>query len=123
MIEPCRLTNVRVKTHERWNDNYVTMRSTVMAAIPYPIQVLVGLLAHKGVMRTLHGQGTARWTPEERLAIQQEAWQAADDILSEARTKAATDSKKPFWVFGGPEPTEADATLYGFVASGLVCEA
>ncbi|KAI1372118.1 hypothetical protein F4677DRAFT_433528 [Hypoxylon crocopeplum] len=111
-----------IQTYERWNDNYFTMRSTVMAAIPYPIQVLVGLLAHRGVMRTLYGQGTARWTPEERLGIQHETWDSVNALLSESRSKAAASSK-PFWVLGGAEPSEADATLYGFIAAGLVCAA
>jgi len=29
----------------------------------------------------------------------------------------------PFWALGGDEPTEVDATLFGFIASSLICEA
>ncbi|KAI2627777.1 hypothetical protein GGR54DRAFT_636899 [Hypoxylon sp. NC1633] len=111
-----------IQTHERWNDNYVTMRSTVMAAIPYPIQVVVGLLAHRGVMRTLYGQGTARWTPEERTALVRETWESVSAVLLESRSNR-TGSDAPFWVLGGSAPTEVDATLYGFIAAGLVCHA
>lgn len=32
------------------------------------------------------------------------------------------DDGKPFWVLGGDDPTEADATVFGFVSSVLVCE-
>jgi len=46
--------------------------------------------------------------------------------LGEARAAAAGGGggeDAPFWVLGRPEPTEADATVYGFVAASLVCTA
>ncbi|KHN97270.1 glutathione S-transferase [Metarhizium album ARSEF 1941] len=33
------------------------------------------------------------------------------------------DDDAPFWVLGGSRPTEADATVYGFVVGALVCTA
>ncbi|KAI8316017.1 hypothetical protein K4K61_011964 [Colletotrichum sp. SAR11_59] len=70
---------------ERWHDNYETMKSGVMGTIPWPIQPLIGLLAYRGLTRTL--------------------------------------PNAPFWILGGSEPSEADATVFGFIASGLVCNA
>ncbi|KAI0022462.1 hypothetical protein F4780DRAFT_173420 [Xylariomycetidae sp. FL0641] len=109
---------------ERWQDNYVTMRSNVMAAIPYPIQVVVGLLAYNKISGALNGQGTGRLTRHEVATLHQEGWEAIGAQLSEARLQAPTkNSDAPFWLLGGKQPTEADATLMGFIASAMVCTA
>ncbi|KAI3532389.1 hypothetical protein CSPX01_13487 [Colletotrichum filicis] len=91
---------------ERWQDNYETMRSGVMNAIPWPIQNLIGLLAYRGVTRTLYGQGTGRFSSEELAEFRRDVW-----------------GHTPFWVLGGKSPSEADATVFGFIASGLGCAA
>ncbi|RYP43990.1 hypothetical protein DL768_009502 [Monosporascus sp. mg162] len=109
---------------ERWRDNYVTMRSTVMAAIPYPIQLIIGLLAYNKATGALNGQGTGRLTQDQVAVFQQEAWEALNHLLSEARLNAPARSRDaPFWILGGEQPTEADATLMGFIVSTLVCTA
>lgn len=43
-------------------------------------------------------------------------------MLIEARGKSRGEQGL-FWLLGKREPTEADATLFGFIASGLVCAA
>jgi hypothetical protein len=43
-----------------------------MSAIPYPVQLLVGLLAYSGIVRTLRGQRTGRLTEEEVHILQEE---------------------------------------------------
>lgn len=128
---------------ERWTQNYYTMRDHILGAMPYPLRVVIGLLAHRGMVATLHGQGTGRYTAEEIAAFRLEIWEAVDALLTASRDKArARDSnkpervhgvlwegqdrgkdKEPFWVLGGQEPTEADATLFGFVVSVLICTA
>lgn len=91
------------------------------------MQVIIGLLAHRGVMRTLHGQGMARYTDEERAALCLEVWENVNALLAEARKKQSggQDSDSPFWVSGDDDngPTEADAVLFGFISSSLSCAA
>lgn len=111
---------------EKWSDNYQTMIAGVLAPVPWFIRWLIGMLAYRKNMRTLQGQGTGLLSGEELATLRAEAWEAVEALLTEARKTALSrgkDSKDPFWVIGGEEPTEADATLYGFVASALVCDA
>ena len=113
------------KVRERWHDNYYTMRDGVLAPIPYPVRVLVGLIAYRAVTRTLHGQGILRFSSEEMAALRLEIWEGINALLVESRSKALAGSGAdgPFWVLGGKEPTEADPVLFGFLAASLVCKA
>ncbi|KAL1971165.1 hypothetical protein VTN77DRAFT_116 [Rasamsonia byssochlamydoides] len=111
------------QNHERWNENYYTMRPQVLQALPYPVQLLVGVLAWRKVNATLWGQGTGRFSFEEIHAFKQNIWQNVDALLAEAKRKTKTQEDTTFWVLGGNTPTEADTTLYGFIASALVCSA
>ncbi|KAK0622366.1 hypothetical protein B0T14DRAFT_535642 [Immersiella caudata] len=117
------------QTRERWINNYYTMREGALAALPYVARLIVGPLAYRGVTRTLHGQGTGRFTDEEVREFKREIWESFNDLLVEARGNKVSlaarneDPNTPFWVLGRAEPTEVDATLYGFIAAGLVCEA
>ncbi|KAI0133686.1 hypothetical protein BJ170DRAFT_690070 [Xylariales sp. AK1849] len=109
---------------ERWTQNYYTMRDHIFQALPYPVRVVVGMMAYRGTIATLHGQGTGRYTPEEISGFRREIWEATNDLLVAARPKSGNaDAGKPFWVFGGEKPTEADTTLFGFIVSVLVCTA
>lgn len=98
------------------------MRSGVLASLPYPVQLVVGLLAHRGLMRTLYGQGTARFSTEEISAFRRNIWENVNALLVASRGKR-TETDANFWVLGGEGPSEADATLFGFIASAMVCEA
>ncbi|GAB1315630.1 hypothetical protein MFIFM68171_05840 [Madurella fahalii] len=109
---------------ERWVDNYYAMRDGVLAALPFPVRFIVGNLAHRAAVNTLHGQGTGRYSAEELRWFQREAWGDLDALLAESRARnAAAASDKPFWLLGRAEPSEADAALYGFITSSLVCSA
>lgn len=110
------------QSYERWHENYYTMRPGVLAALPYPVQLVVGLLAHRGVMRTLYGQGTARFSREEISSFRRHIWENVNALLVASRGKR-TETDATFWVLGGEGPSEADATLFGFIAAGMVCEA
>ncbi|KAK6067947.1 glutathione s-transferase [Seiridium cupressi] len=95
-------------------------------ALPYPVRILVGMLVYRSTVATLHGQGTGRYSAEEIAGFRQEIWESVNDLLVESRTKSTSDSagsQEPFWVFGGEKPTEADATLFGFIVSVLVSTA
>ena len=102
-------------------DNYYTMRDHALSAIPYPIRVVVGLLAYRRMIATLHGQGTGRFTNDEIKESKSEIWATIDGMLR--ASKSASAGEGPFWVLGGEEPTEADATLFGFVISVLISTA
>ncbi|KAK3331642.1 hypothetical protein B0T19DRAFT_482098 [Cercophora scortea] len=113
-------------TRERWIDNYTTMRAGALSALPWLMQFIVGNLAYANVKRTLYGQGTGRYTDDEVRDMKREAWESLDALLSDARTKkglGGADREGPFWVLGREEPTEADATVYGFVVASLICPA
>ncbi|KAF7560800.1 hypothetical protein G7046_g3350 [Stylonectria norvegica] len=109
-------------TRERWWDNYDTMRSNVLAAIPWPIQSLIGLLAYRGITNALYGQGTGRFAHEEVVKLKMEVWESLNSLLT-ASSASRPGRKGPFWILGGEEPTEADAVMFGFIASALVCDA
>lgn len=106
---------------ERWWDHYYVMRDSALGAIPWPMRVLIGLIAYRQVSTMLYGQGTGRYSHEEVAVFKHEAWEAVNQLLTEARRGASRHH--PFWVLGGKEPTEADATLFGFVAAAMTCEA
>ena len=100
------------------------MRSKVLAALPYPMQILIGLLAYRGVTRTLHGQGTMRFSTEEISSFRKKIWENVNALLAESKRKAGAGAGNDvFWLWGGKGPSEADTTLFGFISTGLVCEA
>jgi hypothetical protein len=111
--------------YERWHENYYTMRDGVMSAIPFPIRFFIGLLAYRGNMRNFYGQGTGRFSSEQISIFKQQIWENVNALLEESKQKRGRKGNvdAPFWVLGGEQPSDSDATLYGFIASGLVCTA
>ncbi|KAG9252988.1 glutathione S-transferase [Emericellopsis atlantica] len=107
---------------EKWCDNYTTMRDGVLAAIPWPMRMIIGYIAQRGAVQMLYGQGTLRLQDDEITMLMAEIWDSVEALLQEAKASRKGE-KGPFWVLGGKEPTEADATLFGFVAGALVCDA
>jgi hypothetical protein len=116
-------------SREKWWDNYALMRPHVLAAVPWPLQAVVGWMAHRAVSAGLYQQGTGRLTDEEVHLFKEEVWDGLNALLTESvktssrRQSKTNDDDAPFWVLGGTEPTEADATVYGFIAGALVCTA
>lgn len=96
------------------------------------MRILIGQSVHRKVKRTLYGQGAGRYTDAEIDAFRTEIWSSLNDMLSGVRAYAQSSTvnqegnsevamgREPFWCLGGEEPTEADVTLFSFVASGLV---
>ena len=105
---------------ERWLDNYYVQRDKALYSKPYPFRVLIGYLIHRNITQTLHGQGVGRLTQEEIFTLKTEIWQHIDSVLASRLRQAQKD--EPVWCLGGKEPTEADATLHGFITSVLVSE-
>jgi hypothetical protein len=100
------------------------MRDHTLAAISYPLRVVVGMLVYRNVTATLHGQGTLRYSDDELLMFKRDIWQSISDLLAASRAKSSVeDDSRPFWVLGGEEPTDADATLFGALVSILVSTA
>lgn len=101
------------------------MRAGVLSALPYPIQILVGLMAYRENMQTLQGQGTARFSPEEIESFKIQIWRSISDLLVLSRIKNTSSSGNDyvFWILGTDQPTEADATVFGFICSAFVCSA
>ena len=97
------------------------MRPKVLAALPWPVQIVVGQLAYRHNHSTLNGQGTGRFTAEEITRFKTEIWENVNALLMASKTKRGAGVM--FFALGGEGPTEADTTLFGFVASGLVCQA
>ena len=109
---------------EKWCDNYTTMRDGVLAAVPWPLRLLVGYMVQRKNVNMLYGQGTLRFSDDEIATLKEEVWESVDALLGEARTTSKAGGEEgPFWVLGGEEPTEADGTMYGFVVGALVCDA
>ncbi|KAK4940983.1 hypothetical protein LTR10_019027 [Elasticomyces elasticus] len=105
---------------ERWIDNFYVQRDMALGSMPYPVRIMVGYLIHRSITHTLHGQGVGRLTNEEIRMLKTEIWQSLDDILK-VRLRQATTGE-PVWCLGDTAPTEADATLFGFVVSVLVSD-
>ena len=97
--------------------NYYTMRSWVLWSLPYPAQVLLGLIIWRTVQANLAGQGTGRFSVDEVRDFRREIWSSLEAMLVDLRNDSP--SGKPFWVLGGENPTEADMSLFGTIAAVL----
>ncbi|EHA51083.1 hypothetical protein MGG_17222 [Pyricularia oryzae 70-15] len=109
---------------EKWTANYHVQRDHILWSLPWPMRNLVGLLAYRGQMATLKGQGTGRYSEEEIDVLRGEILKTVAALLEVSKAKLSDGAKGPdtvFWAFGGENPTEVDATLFGFVASIMVC--
>lgn len=106
--------------HERWIENfYLTRDQGPLSGIPYPIRVLLGNYVYRVVVRNLHGQGSGRYSPAERDLLRREVWTSLDALVGEANSRSGSAG----WVLGGEKPTDADSTLYGFLAVVLTVPA
>ncbi|KAL8751992.1 MAG: hypothetical protein Q9199_006051 [Rusavskia elegans] len=112
------------QTYERWEQNYYPMRDKALASLPLPLKILIGQLGYRKMSSALHGQGTGRLTPSEITKLKTEVWEHINALLTASSRKRGSGAPDGmFFVMGGSRPTEADTSLFGFVASGLVCDA
>jgi hypothetical protein len=84
-------------------------------------------MIYRGHVRTLHGQGTGRFSAEEARRFREEIWTGLNGLLEESRKLAVSRSGAAkagscFWCLGGEEPTECDTTVFGFINTALVAE-
>jgi hypothetical protein len=102
----------RHQAHERWITNFYTMRDIgPLSTIPYLPRLIIGQIVYSKTIRTLHGQGTGRYSPAEIAALRLETWTVLDGMVGEG------------WVLGGRGPTDVDACLFGFLVSSLTASA
>ena len=99
------------------------MRDHILSALPYPLRLLVGNLIYRNTVKTLHGQGTGRYTDDEIRLFRKEIWESVNDLLVSARAGERARDRRPFWILGGEGPSEADGTVFGFIVSVLICTA
>lgn len=120
------------QVHERWILHYYVMRDTILNALPWLARMPLGVLVYRQVARSLRGQGLMLLTKGEIDEMKAEIWTTLEAFVADAHAawvrhaeeeeeEAADDG--PFWLLGGEEPTEADAVLFGFIASSMVCTA
>ncbi|OBT44859.1 hypothetical protein VE00_04998 [Pseudogymnoascus sp. WSF 3629] len=101
-----------LNAHERWITNFYTMRDIgPLSTIPYLPRLIIGQIVYSKTIRTLHGQGTGRYSPAEIAALRLETWTVLDGMVGEG------------WVLGGRGPTDVDACLFGFLVSSLTASA
>lgn len=101
--------------------NYYTMRSWILYTVPYPAQVILGLIIWRTVQANLAGQGTGRFSADEVRMFRREAWDSLEALLADGKSGAS--DKEPFWVLGGDRPTKADMSLFGTIVSVLAMPA
>jgi hypothetical protein len=111
------------------------MRDHVLWNLSYPTRVVVGWLIYRKQVAMLHGQGAGRFESRDITRFKEEIWETISNALAEVvnvRKQHAWASgggdgsgsdREPFWFLGAKEPTEVDATLYGFIVSVLICTA
>ncbi len=95
--------------YERWVEdaNFNAGPAQFFKPIPALIRPLIVGLIRKKVQRNLQGQGSGRYTPEERTAIMSRAVQAMADYLT----------RRDF--LGGAQPCGSDAGVYATLAALL----
>lgn len=108
--------------YERWSENFQSLKDDgPFTHLHWMIRPIVASLAWQYSRVMLWGQGTGRHKPEEVKQLQEEAMEALANYATAALEKAAgSDPKEPFWILGGKTPTEADFTVFGFLA-GVLC--
>jgi hypothetical protein len=98
------------------------MRTKILGALSWPLQVVVGNIVYTKITRTLTGMGILKFSADEIGNFRREIWETVNNQLTAARAQSR-DRQGPFWLYGGDAPTEADTVLFGFIVSGLVCTA
>jgi len=96
-----------ILVYSRWiePDNWARLRTEFFAELPGLLRPLITRIIQKKVVRNLDGQGIGRHSREEIYRL------GAADL----DTLATWLADKPF--FMGEQPSAADATVYGFLAS------
>lgn len=90
--------------------------------VPGFIRGIAGFSVYNYCRLMLYFQGTGRHSVEEAKKLKQTAIETLGNYSAAAHekrleTKATSDNYEPFWILGGDQPTEADFTVFGFLAT------
>ncbi|KAM7207128.1 putative glutathione s [Rhypophila sp. PSN 637] len=106
-----------ITLYERWYENYYTMRDRgPFAPLPWGVRHLVTALAYRYTRVMLYMQGTGRYTAEEVTSLRGEMIGMLGDFAEASRARSAHEEDGPFWILGGEKPSEADFTVFGYLA-------
>ncbi|KAK5080044.1 hypothetical protein LTR70_008968 [Exophiala xenobiotica] len=106
---------------ERWVDNFYIQRDHILESKPWALRFVIGNLIYNKNVSTLHGQGSGRFTKEQQRKMREEIWTILEGLLAQRRRESG-NRRGPFWMLGGEKPTEADAVVFAFANSVLVCD-
>jgi glutathione S-transferase len=95
--------------YDRWavDENWALTKPAFFGSLPPGVRDLVAVLARRGQLKALHGQGVSRHAREEIYALGRVDLTTLSDSLG----------NKPFFL--GNRPTSLDATAYAFLANLL----
>lgn len=107
---------------ERWFENYSAfLEDGPFGKFSPYIRSISGIMVSKVVQLQLYLQGTGRHSREELRQLREEAIENLGSYATSACTEGhhTGDSEEPFWILGDTAPTEADFSLYGYLATIL----
>jgi hypothetical protein len=92
--------------YSRWvkDDTWPYIKEAFFGSMPFPLKVIVPVLARKGVINALQKQGLGKHSDEEIKIIANQTFKSLSEILGE---KA---------YFFGKSPSTFDATAFGFLS-------
>ena len=90
--------------------------------VPAIVRGLTGFFVSTYCRIMLYLQGTGRHSAEDIKRLKGEALETLGSYAAAAdekyrQTGPSGDDFEPFWILGGNAPTEADFTLFGFLAT------
>ncbi len=92
--------------YSRWvkNDTWPIIKKAFFESMPFPLKIVVPVIARKGVISALHKQGLGRHSDEQINLIAEKTFQSLSEILAD---------KKYFFA---DSPCTFDATAFGFLS-------
>jgi glutathione S-transferase len=84
LLEDCQYW---VMVYARWIEpaNWPTIRAAFFDGLPFPLRLIIPIVAQRTVRRNLHGQGLGRHSGDEIYAFGDRNMQALSDVLGEKR--------------------------------------
>lgn len=92
-----------INVYQRWlvDENFKVIEPAFFGFVPAPLRGLVAIIARRGTRKHMIGQGIARQTPAEVVALGEADVRALSTLLGD----------QPFFL--GERPSSVDASVYG----------